>query len=136
MLFPVGESRVKSAVRVFVAVAMTAIGVGHFVNPEPFVKIVPAWLPAPLALVYVSGVFEVLGGVGLLVPRARVAAAWGLVALYVAVFPANINMAVNEIQLGDSPMPVWAMWARLPFQLVFVAIAIWLARVPGRERGR
>lgn len=132
MLFPVGESRVKSGVRVLVAVAMTAIGVAHFASPQPFLKIVPAWLPAPLALVYISGVFEVLGGVGLLVPKARVAAAWGLVALYIAVFPANINMAVNEIQLGDAPLPVWVMWARLPFQLVFIVTAIWLAR--GGER--
>ena len=132
MSFPEGESRPKSAVRLLVAVAMVAIGVAHFANPEPFVKIVPAWLPAPTALVLLSGLFEVLGGVGLLVARVRVAAAWGLVALYVAVFPANVNMALHEIQLGASPLPVWAMWARLPFQFVFVATAVWLAR---GERG-
>jgi uncharacterized membrane protein len=129
MLFPPGESRPKSAVRLLVAFAMTAIGITHFVNPEGFVKIVPAWLPAPLVLVWVSGVFEVLGGVGLLIARVRVFAAWGLVALFVAVFPANINMAIHHIQIGEHELPVWAMWARLPFQALFVAVAVWLARV-------
>jgi len=74
------------------AAAMVAIGVLHFVRPKPFVRIVPKYLPAPLTLVYVSGFFEILGGIGLLIPETRVWAAWGLIALYVAVFPANINM--------------------------------------------
>lgn len=106
---------------------MVAIGVLHFVTPEPFTRIVPAWLPAARALVLISGVFEVLGGVGLLIPRVRRAASYGLVALYLAVFPANINMAVNQITLGE-PIPVWALWARLPFQLVFIGLALWVGR--------
>ncbi len=111
------------------AVAMIAIGVAHFVDPEPFVRIVPGYLPYPLALVHVSGFFEVLGGLGLLVPKTRRAAAWGLVALYVAVFPANINMAIHEIQLDPAdPIPAWAMWARLPFQLFFIGLAYWFTR--------
>jgi uncharacterized membrane protein len=132
MLFPEHESKAKSAVRVVVAIAMTAIGVMHFVRPGPFEKIV-AFLPAAHALVLISGFFEVAGGVGLLLAPVRVAAAWGLVALYVAVFPANIYMAVNHIQITDTPMPVWQMWARLPFQIPLIAIAVWLAR-PSRPR--
>lgn len=109
--------------------AMIAIGVSHFVDPVPFERIVPTALPAPLALVYISGAFEVLGGVGLLVPRTRRVAAWGLIALYVAVFPANVNMAINEIQLDpDGMLPVWAMWVRLPLQGVFVAWAYWYTK--------
>lgn len=121
-------SRLRPALRVLLALAMTAIGVLHFVNPEPFIKIVPAFLPAARALVLVSGFFEIAGGVGLLVPRTRKWASYGLIALYLAVFPANINMAVNHIQIGASPMPIWAMWARLPFQVLFIAWAWWVGR--------
>jgi uncharacterized membrane protein len=108
---------------------MIAIGVDHFANPAPFVRIVPAYLPYPAALVAISGFFEVLGGIGVLIPWTRRAAAWGLIALYVAVFPANINMAMNHVQLTpDGALPVWAMWARLPFQALFIACAAWLTR--------
>jgi len=103
---------------------MVAIGIGHFARPQPFVSIVPASLPAPLLLVLVSGFFEVLGGVGLLVPRARRGASLGLVLLYLAVFPANINMVMHP-ELGAG-IPPWALWARLPFQVLFIAWALWV----------
>jgi uncharacterized membrane protein len=108
------------------ALAMIAIGLLHFVQPKPFVRIVPKFLPAPLALVYISGFFEIAGGVGLLIPATRVAAAWGLIALYIAVFPANIYMLTHNISLNPKkPIPRWALWARLPFQLVFIGWAYW-----------
>jgi len=108
------------------AIAMIAIGVLHFVRPKPFVRIVPDYLPAPLALVYISGFFEILGGLGLLLPATRAWAAWGLIALYVAVFPANIHMLTHNISLDPKkPIPRWALWLRLPFQLVFIAWAYW-----------
>jgi uncharacterized membrane protein len=106
------------------ALAMIAIGVAHFVTPKPFVRIVPKYLPAPLTLVYVSGFFEILGGAGLLIPSTRIWAAWGLIALYVAVFPANVYMLTDNVSLNpEKPIPRWALWARLPFQLVFIAWA-------------
>ncbi len=120
--------------RVVLAAMMVAVGVMHFVDPQPFVRIVPAALPAPLALVYVSGFFEVAGGLGLLHPSTRRAAALGLVALYVAVFPANVNMAVNHIQPTDAHVPAAMAWARLPFQLVFIAWAWSIARAAGSSR--
>ena len=108
------------------ALSMIAIGVLHFVRPKAFVRIVPKFLPAPLALVYISGFFEIAGGVGLLVPATRVAAAWGLIAFYIAVFPANINMLTQNISFTPKkPTPRWAHWARLPFQFVFIAWAYW-----------
>lgn len=133
-LFPEGESRSKSAVRLLVAVAMTAVGVAHFIDPAPFEKIVPPWLPAPHALVLVSGLAEILGGVGLMIAPVRVAAAWGLVALYVAVFPANIYMALNDVQPFPTHVSPLAQWARLPFQAVFIAVAVWLARQSSARR--
>lgn len=106
------------------AVVMVAVGVAHFVRPQPFVDIMPPYLPAHLPLVYLSGLFEVLGGLGLLLERSRRVAAWGLIALYVAVFPANIHMALHGVvPSGTEPLPGWALWARLPLQLVFIAWA-------------
>ena len=108
------------------AIAMVAVGVLHFLRPTPFVRIVPSYLPAPLSLVYISGFFEILGGIGLLIPQTRAWAAWGLIALYVAVFPANIYMLTHEVSLDpDKPIPRWALWLRLPFQFVFIGWAYW-----------
>jgi len=100
----------------------------HFVQPKPFIRIVPAWLHRfnPRALVLVSGFFEIAGGIGLLLPRTQQLAAWGLIALYVAVFPANVNMAVHRISLNPKrPIPTYLLWLRLPFQLLFIAWAWW-----------
>jgi uncharacterized membrane protein len=121
--------RWRRRLRVVLATFMAAIGIAHFVAPGPFVSIVPGFLPAPLALVFVSGFFEVLGAAGLLVPRARRAASVGLVLLYVAVFPANVNMVAHP-ELGQG-IPLWALWGRLPFQLLFIAWAVWAGRPDG-----
>lgn len=76
-----------------------------------------------------SGHLAILGGLGLRWARLRQLASWGLVALYLAVFPANVNMAINEIQLDPgNTLPVWAMWARLPFQLVIISTLWWLGK--------
>ena len=125
--------RAKPIVRTIVAVAMMLIGFLHFVKPGDFVRIVPAWLPAPLLLVYVSGVAEIAGGFGLLVARLRKPAAWGLILLYIAVFPANVNMALHRIQPEGVHLSDVALWGRLPFQLLFIGIAYWFTR-PDRER--
>jgi uncharacterized membrane protein len=116
-------SRVRTALRWLLAIVMVAAGANHFISPAPYVAMMPVSLPWHLALVYVSGVAEIAGGLGLLVPRTRRAAAWGLIALLIAVFPANVNMAVNELPLGTTTVPTWALWARLPLQLVLIAWA-------------
>ena len=123
---------VKNALGFLLAFLMIGAGILHFKDPLPFVKIVPDFLPYPLALVYISGFFEILGGGGLLVPSARRYAAWGLVALYIAVFPANIHMAVHHLPFGDGPTPDWILWARLPLQLVLIFWAGWYTRDPKR----
>ena len=126
----------KRILRVILALAMTGVGVLHFTSPEPFVRIVPAALPAPLMLVYVSGIAEIAGGIGILIPALRRAAGFGLIALYVAVFPANVNMAWNHLSIGSDPVPAWILWMRLPFQIVLIAWAYWVAvaRTPGSKR--
>lgn len=108
---------------------MIAIGVTHFVSPDPFVRIVPDVLPFKTILVFLSGGFEIILGLGLLWPRTRQYSSWGLILLYLAVFPANVNMAINEIQLepgGD--ISAWAMWARLPLQAIIIVLVWWLGR--------
>ena len=91
---------------------------------------VPASFPSPRLLVYMSGVAELAGGIGLVVPwpKLRRAAAWGIIALLVAVFPANVNMAINHISPAGMHLSPFALWARLPFQALFIAWAWWLTR--------
>lgn len=91
-------------------------GIAHFLRPEMYMRIMPPWLPAPMALVLISGVFEVAGGVGVLLAATRTMAAWGLIALLVAVFPANIQMLVNAIREHGSGFWIAALVARLPLQ--------------------
>lgn len=101
-----------------IAAIFIAAGIAHFVSPGMFVRIVPPYLPAPLTLVYASGLFEILGGVGVLIPSMRVYAGWGLILLLIAVFPANIHMAVNADEF--SRIPAWTLWLRLPLQFVLI----------------
>jgi uncharacterized membrane protein len=132
---PPAKQRRRSIARGLLAIGMVGVGVLHFVNPAPFVRIVPAILPAPYALVLLSGAIEIALGVAVLVPRVRRLAGFGLVALYLAVFPANINMAMNGIQLDPAhPMPAWLAWARLPLQLVLIALALWATSDPAPAR--
>ena len=124
-LAPPPKSRSRLVARLIAAAVFLVAGVGHFVQPAPFVLIVPDYLPAPELLVAVSGFFEVAGGVGLLIPRLRRAAAWGLLALLIAVYPANIYMLVNDIYLPDMPQERWLLWARMPVQLLFAAFVVY-----------
>ena len=77
------------------AVGFVAAGVLHLVAPQVYDPAMPPWVPAPRAMILVSGVAEVLGGVGLLVGRVRQWAGWGLAALLVAVYPANVWLAMD-----------------------------------------
>ncbi len=117
---------VKAVTRWLLAGLLVAAGVMHFARPQFYVAAMPAYLPWHVELVYVSGVFEVILGVLLLVPRTRQLAAWGIIALLVAVFPANVQMALNPDLFPTIPPAV--LWARLPLQAVFIAWAWWFTR--------
>lgn len=96
------------------------IGAGsmHFLATRTYASIVPSYLPAHRELVLVSGAAEILGGIGVLVPATRRPAAWGLILLLVAVFPANVTMITEH---GRFPtVPLWAAWLRLPLQLPLI----------------
>lgn len=129
-------SKYKEILRVILAISIIIVGILHFAIPEPFVKIVPPQLPYPLELVYISGFFEILGGIGLLVPNVSRAAAWGLIALFIAVFPANINMAVNRIHLDNVPDSPIFQAIRLPLQAVLIAWAWWYTKPSSDPRNQ
>jgi uncharacterized membrane protein len=95
-----------------------AAGVWHFVRPPGYVSIVPPWLPAPLTLVYISGACEILLGALLFPESTRTTAAWGIIVLLIAIFPANIQMAINYFHYNNSMK--WLTVARLPLQLVLI----------------
>lgn len=118
----------KQIFRGILAVCMVVAGVSHFVFPNPYIRIVPNLLPYPAALVYISDFCEIIGGIGLLIPAVSQAAAWGFVLLFIAVYPANINMAVNNIHIDNIPDGNWFQAIRLPFQFVLIAWAWWLTR--------
>jgi uncharacterized membrane protein len=88
-------------------------------------------LPCRSQLVAISGFFEIMGGVGLLLPPVRPYAAWGLTALLIAVFPANIYMATNPVQAGAAAVSASLLWARLPLQVFFIWCVLWCTRPRG-----
>lgn len=128
-------NRRKELLRTILSVSLIVVGITHFVKPEEYAKIVPPQLPHPFQLVYISGFFEILGGIGLLIPFVSIAAAWGLIALFIAVFPANINMAVNSISIEGIPDYPIFYWVRLPLQAVLIAWAWWYTRKPEDQSG-
>ncbi len=101
--------------RVMMGGLYVVAGVGHFVVTRAYERVMPTYLPAHHALVLVSGAAEIAGGLGVLVPQTRRAAAWGIVALLVAVWPANLWMAQHPWLTPG--VPVWALWLRVPLQL-------------------
>ena len=107
-------------------------GAIHFARPEPYLAMMPPWLPQPGLLVVVSGLAEIAGGLGLLIGPTRRLAAWGLIALLLAVFPANLHVALHG--WPGTGFLAWALWVRLPFQVIFIWL-VWLVGL-ARERPR
>ena len=118
---------INKNIRLFSIIIMSifyvSVGVNHFTIPEWFLQIVPPRLPYKLELVYISGFLEIIFGVMLLIPATRFYAAWGLILLLIAVYPANIYLAqTNGAAMNTTPL---VAWGRLPFQFVFIALAYW-----------
>jgi uncharacterized membrane protein len=118
-----GTIMTRTAALWMLALFFAAAGFNHFLNPAPYLSMIPPYLPCPRALNIMSGAAEILGGVGILVPATRVSAGWGLVVLLAAVFPANLNVALHGWK-GENIAP-WLLWARLPFQPVMMALVYW-----------
>lgn len=109
---------VRSISRWLLGAFFIIAGLNHFRMPEVYVSMMPPYLPAPHLLNSLSGIAEILGGIGVLMQPVRKMAAWGLIALLVAVFPANLHVALHGWP-GMNLAP-WVLWARLPFQVLFI----------------
>lgn len=121
-------SRLELASLLVMCVLYVFAGVMHFVKPAFYLAIMPPFLPAHLFLVYLSGVAEVVLGLALLVPALRRWAAYGIVALLIAVFPANVYMWLGDVVIDGQRVPWWGHAIRLPFQGVLIAWAVWQGR--------
>ncbi len=117
--------------RILLAVFFVVAGANHFRAPDIYLGMMPPWLPVPLTLVNVSGVAEILGGIGVLVPAMRQFSAWGLIVLLIAIFPANLHVALVGHMPGFDLSPL-ILWLRLPFQLVLIGWVWWTSIFPGR----
>ena len=117
--------------RVFLTVFFVVAGGAHFVSPGAYLAIMPAFVPWPAAMVALSGAAEIAGGLGLLGRPTRRFAALGLIALLVAVFPANIHAARHGMSLFGWPVPGWLLWVRLPAQPLLIA---WVYFAGWKER--
>lgn len=100
-------------------------GTMHFVIPASYASIIPGWVPFPMAMVYLTGVAEIGGGLGLLLERFRRAAAIGLIVLLVAVFPANVEMLQDAIAANASGWYQALLFLRLPIQPLLI---VWVYR--------
>lgn len=113
--------------RAILGCLFVAAGIAHFIWTKTYASVVPDYLPAHRELVLISGVAEIAGGVGVLLTVTRRYAAFGLVILLVAVFPANIWMAQHPQQYA---IPRWLLYGRLPLQIPL----IWWASVYTRKQ--
>jgi uncharacterized membrane protein len=121
----------RDKMRVAAGVAFIIASLPHFFSPERYLPMMPPFVPAPLTMIYVSGVAELLGGIGLLIPFTARLAAWGLVVMLIAIFPANIYVALSGENAAGLPSSPWYTWSRLPFQIVFIW---WVIEAMRRDR--
>lgn len=120
------SNKLKQASIYFMGCSYILVGIFHFLKADFFLNIMPPYLPFPLALVYLSGAIEIVLGSLLMLKKYQTYAAWGLILLLIAVYPANIYLAFNEVPqkaLGVSAFA--ASWGRLPMQFVMLGIAYW-----------
>ncbi|MGA2600275.1 MAG: DoxX family protein [Bryobacteraceae bacterium] len=124
-------TKLSTAQRISLAIAailFIAAGSLHFIKPAPYLRIMPPYIPWHVFMVQASGVLEILGGLGLLAAKTRRAAAWGLAALLIAIFPANIYMATNPLEAGAASIAPVIRWGRLPLQPLLIWWILWCTR--------
>ena len=135
-LFPVprGRRSLRDAARVAMALAFVVAGASHLLMPTPFVQHLPTWVPQRHALIYLTGLVEIAGGLGLLTAQPWRRSVAVLVALYlVAVFPSNVYVAVADVAVDGQPGGPYP-WLRLPFQLLFIGWVLWSTPALPRTR--
>ena len=120
---------IKYTLMVIMAAIYIFAGYMHFKKPEYYEAMMPAILPFHKELNLISGAFEILGGIGLLVPWTRKFSAWGLIALLFAVLPANFHIALFNVPVfGATEPPGWKAWLRIPVQALLIMWARWYTK--------
>lgn len=115
-----------AASRAAMSVMLLFTGAGHFAPMKrDLVRMIPSWIPTPLAMVYFTGVCEILGAIGILYGPTRHAAGYALILFFVAILPANIHAAREGVTLMGKPVAV--LWLRVPMQVAFIALVWWAA---------
>lgn len=122
-----GLERTRTALRWVIAAAYLFVGIVHLRSPNGFMPIVPDWVPYPLETILLTGMAEIAGAIGLMIPRFRRAAAWGLAAYAVCVFPANIKHAVEGVIIGGTQLG----WGYHAPRLAFQPVLVWWALFAG-----
>ena len=119
------SERLRQISRLFLAVFFIVAGANHFISPGTYLPLMPDYLPWHLPLIYLSGVAEIIGGIGICFSAWRRLAGWWLIAVLVAIFPSNIHMLMNDVPLGGVAVPIWVYWIRLPLQGFLIAWIYW-----------
>jgi uncharacterized membrane protein len=114
--------------KIFLGAFFIGAGIFHFLKPETYLKAMPSYVPFPLLMIYASGACEIGLGVGVLIPKISRLAGWGLIALLVAVFPANLHMAFHPELFPE--IPFWLLWIRLPLQGILI---FWVYGIAGTK---
>ncbi len=112
--------QLKLAIQIFLAALFLLAGISHFRNPKFFLKITPPWVPAPDTVNIIVGIIEIILAIGILIPTTKIYAAWGMIALLIAVFPANVYHFQKSLKKGKHVVPTLI---RLPFQALFIYLA-------------
>lgn len=126
-MFELPPSMAKQIGLILLALFFMAAGINHFVNSDIYVAIMPPYLPAHIELVYLSGLFEILGGIAVILSPIRQWVGYGLIALLITVFPANLYMAMNPDKFVDI-VSAWVLYARLPLQFLLIWWTFWATR--------
>ena len=127
-LFKLPKGIRRKIVLLSLAIFFIYFGFDHFINPDFYLSIMPPSFPLHHEAVYISGLFEIIGGMGILIYRFRKIAGWGLFALLIAVYPANIYMAVTPSAFPD--IPIFILYLRLGLQFIFL---YWAYTITCRE---
>lgn len=125
----IGHRPLRAVLRWGLALAYAGVGLVHLVTPEMLLPIVPGWVPFPRPVILLTGLCEIAGALGLLLPRTRRLAGTMLALYAVCVFPANIKHAVEGVDLPPLPTSWWYHGPRLAFQPAFVWWALFAAGV-------
>lgn len=119
------SERVRTTLRWLLAAAYAYAGYRHLVTPAPFLAITPSWVPRPDAVVAATGIAELAGAAGLMIPRVRRAAGWGLALYALCVWPANFHHAFANIAIGGATLSWWYHGPRLALQPLIIWWALW-----------